>query len=422
MTNELVPKFQQVFQGHESIDIDNSVMLEGNHPVLTDPSLYQMSRDLIKQLPVANYDFLRALLSHLKRISQNYEINKMGINNLSLVWRPTIQFGGTLFVFLTFHSDTLFSEDRPKGAAALVHPVRVSSLSHQSDVIEQLAAEDVTENVVNVASNSNEQVGPTEQEDNCFDDKYGANEPVEIVKENYHVDPQQSVVSQEDYNRDSEHLSVPVKPKRHAKIPSGAELAEFPIDASDNEEDGSILQEYIAELEKPEFAQEIAAIEPEIGSQISTEEAKTEMTVKGSRGNISSSIASLSLSQKLHHDIKEAPVIDHDKSLPIVDNYKRYSSKPSVRPSNENLLNPIGYDTEQSAPMDENDPLSDNYKHHSAKLSVRPPNDNSHKSYGYESQPDSQHSSRSTSPEQFNDDAEIDGPLPPMLKPRRVRH
>jgi len=51
--------------------------------------LYQLN-DLIHQLPQVNYDVLAFLMKHLKSVSDQSDINKMEINNLAIVFGPTL--------------------------------------------------------------------------------------------------------------------------------------------------------------------------------------------------------------------------------------------------------------------------------------------------------------------------------------------
>jgi len=54
-----------------------------------DEKLYQLS-DLIHQLPQVNYDVLSFLMKHLKHVSEHSDQNKMEINNLAIVFGPTL--------------------------------------------------------------------------------------------------------------------------------------------------------------------------------------------------------------------------------------------------------------------------------------------------------------------------------------------
>ena len=374
MTNELFPQFQQIFQGHESIDIDNSVMLDGNHPVLLDPDLYQQTLNIVQKLPVANYDFLRALLSHLKRISQNYEVNKMGINNLSLVWRPTIQFGGTLFVFLTFHSDTIFSgRERQHN---LILPARGSSLKNHSELVTPVDS--------TIDSSADQENKDDILDDNVFDDKYAcepvvaAESPPDLMTETGPFQEAQDSVGLMD-----DSMAAPAKPSRSKKTYTDFEVK---LETQDqNNDDFSILLDLIADATTP--------VQPNTPAEGNPEKSTVDVkTIQNNQYVNKGSLQHLNVSTQ---------------SLLVAKHADRGSQ--NLKRSEQAIAQP--------------DVLDDDYKHSSSKLSSKNANENTRKSYGYESsQPDSPHSSRSMSPEQFNDDAEIDGPLPPMLKPRRVRH
>jgi hypothetical protein len=54
-----------------------------------DEKLYQLN-DLIHQLPKVNYDVLAYLMKHLKEVSKKSDENKMEINNLAIVFGPTL--------------------------------------------------------------------------------------------------------------------------------------------------------------------------------------------------------------------------------------------------------------------------------------------------------------------------------------------
>jgi RalA-binding protein 1 len=109
LTTELSSKFTSVFSGRGDIAFNDSDILTLNHPILTDSVILEKVKMLVDLLPQENRDFLAVLFQHLKIIASNFEINKMGLNNLAVVWSPTIQFGGGLFYFLIYHSQYLFS-------------------------------------------------------------------------------------------------------------------------------------------------------------------------------------------------------------------------------------------------------------------------------------------------------------------------
>lgn len=63
---------------------------------------------LCRDLPEVSRDFLAIFMRHLKRVSENHQVNKMGLTNLQVVWCPTLGFGGCLFVCLILHCERFF--------------------------------------------------------------------------------------------------------------------------------------------------------------------------------------------------------------------------------------------------------------------------------------------------------------------------
>lgn len=57
---------------------------------LTDKKRTEELKRLAKNLPKPNYDLLKFLLKHLKKIAANSEVNKMDASNLSIVFGPTL--------------------------------------------------------------------------------------------------------------------------------------------------------------------------------------------------------------------------------------------------------------------------------------------------------------------------------------------
>ncbi len=100
---ERVNEFQELFASftQEQACFKNSITLENDqgHALLNNENLLQSLERLISDLPEENKNFLAALMAHLRRISINETVNKMGLTNLQVVWSPTLQFGG----IFTYH-------------------------------------------------------------------------------------------------------------------------------------------------------------------------------------------------------------------------------------------------------------------------------------------------------------------------------
>jgi len=68
-------------------------------------------RDLISQLPLANYSILRALTAHLILIVQNQNVNKMTMRNVGIVFSPTLGIPAGVFSLLLGEFNQVFNVD-----------------------------------------------------------------------------------------------------------------------------------------------------------------------------------------------------------------------------------------------------------------------------------------------------------------------
>jgi hypothetical protein len=100
LTGALLHDFYSLFEGFDEVDsvFQDYVTPQDNHPIIQDRQLIINLRAMILKLPQENIDFLAMFLRHLRRIAKNHNTNKMGLNNLQVVWSPTLNFGGNLFI------------------------------------------------------------------------------------------------------------------------------------------------------------------------------------------------------------------------------------------------------------------------------------------------------------------------------------
>jgi len=69
--------------------------------------------DLVRALPDENYSTLRVLSEHLRDIAKNETQNRMGINNLAIVFSMSLRMSAGIFTVLLDEFDTIFSERLP---------------------------------------------------------------------------------------------------------------------------------------------------------------------------------------------------------------------------------------------------------------------------------------------------------------------
>ena len=99
LLGENVTAFQDLFTRFSDLEscFKDSITLESgkDHPILHNEELLLALEHLIQtQVTTESRDFLAVFLRHLRRISLNEAVNKMGLNNLQVVWSPTLRFGG----------------------------------------------------------------------------------------------------------------------------------------------------------------------------------------------------------------------------------------------------------------------------------------------------------------------------------------
>lgn len=85
-------------------------MSDGFHLCFQSENKLPLLKELTKELPKMNYRCLSWLLNHLNRVSYFSELNKMTINNLALIFSPTVRIDIELLQFFIEHAEFLFSE------------------------------------------------------------------------------------------------------------------------------------------------------------------------------------------------------------------------------------------------------------------------------------------------------------------------
>ncbi|KAI9219004.1 hypothetical protein BC828DRAFT_340139, partial [Blastocladiella britannica] len=63
---------------------------------------------LARQLPLPNYYMMSWLTAHLARLAYYADVNKMTLNNLALIFCPTLQLDSSLFTMLVRNSVHVF--------------------------------------------------------------------------------------------------------------------------------------------------------------------------------------------------------------------------------------------------------------------------------------------------------------------------
>jgi hypothetical protein len=124
LTNELSGEFNKIieqFEDHE-IAFDDHITLDTKHVLVNNPRVLNSLKKLIDRLPIANRHFLAVYLPHLKRVASNYRVNKMGYSNLQVVFAPTLHFGGSLFMVMILHCDTLFPKLKTSQVEQIPNP------------------------------------------------------------------------------------------------------------------------------------------------------------------------------------------------------------------------------------------------------------------------------------------------------------
>ncbi|KAI9179897.1 hypothetical protein H9P43_005229 [Blastocladiella emersonii ATCC 22665] len=120
------------------------------HLVATERDPLPLLAALARQLPLPNYYLLSWLCAHLARLAYYADVNKMTLNNLALIFCPTLQLDSQLFSVLVEHSVELFplTEDgavpdaiyRGPGSAPLedddAHPAEYDEWAAQAEMLE----------------------------------------------------------------------------------------------------------------------------------------------------------------------------------------------------------------------------------------------------------------------------------------------
>lgn len=101
LTGALLGEFSSLFEGFGEADsiFPDYVSPQDDHPIIRDRGLLSDLRQVVLKLPQENIDFLALFLRHLRGIAKNHVNNKMGLNNLQVVWSPTLNFGGNFKSF-----------------------------------------------------------------------------------------------------------------------------------------------------------------------------------------------------------------------------------------------------------------------------------------------------------------------------------
>lgn len=89
------------------LNFSDSITLQDEHFLTTNVELMADMKFLISRLPVENWDLLYVLLKHLSKVASNYQIGKMGLTNLLLVWSLNLNITGSLFAFLVLNHEEL---------------------------------------------------------------------------------------------------------------------------------------------------------------------------------------------------------------------------------------------------------------------------------------------------------------------------
>ncbi|EPQ31578.1 uncharacterized protein PFL1_00911 [Pseudozyma flocculosa PF-1] len=76
---------------------------------------------LVSMLPLANYSLLRTLCSHLIKIIEHADVNKMTMRNVGIVFSPTLAIGAGIFaLFLTEFDNVFFTDAKGEPAARVI--------------------------------------------------------------------------------------------------------------------------------------------------------------------------------------------------------------------------------------------------------------------------------------------------------------
>ncbi|KAJ3274285.1 hypothetical protein HDV01_003129 [Terramyces sp. JEL0728] len=127
LTDELEPQFAALVQplNEQECSFPDTLKATDPHPIAQNKALLDNLAALISRLPIINRDFLALFLKHLNKIAANCAVNKMGLNNLQVVWSPTIRFGGALLMVFIVQCDLLFPIIDRQAVPARKEPVYI---------------------------------------------------------------------------------------------------------------------------------------------------------------------------------------------------------------------------------------------------------------------------------------------------------
>ncbi|CBQ70434.1 related to BEM3-GTPase-activating protein [Sporisorium reilianum SRZ2] len=97
--------------------------------------------ELVSQLPLANYSLLRTLCSHLIKIIEHSDVNKMTMRNVGIVFSPTLAIGAGVFALFLTEFDSVFETDAngepaPKRIEEEVAPADVNDQGFHGDALD----------------------------------------------------------------------------------------------------------------------------------------------------------------------------------------------------------------------------------------------------------------------------------------------
>ncbi|KAN0061423.1 Rho GTPase activating protein [Thecaphora frezii] len=118
---------------------------------------------LVSMLPLANYSLLRTLCSHLIKIIEHADVNKMTMRNVGIVFSPTLAIGAGIFaLFLTEFDNVFFTDAKGDSTTRLVDDenstLEATDAGYVEDGASAAALEKRASSGTTVASRSSQQV------------------------------------------------------------------------------------------------------------------------------------------------------------------------------------------------------------------------------------------------------------------------
>ncbi|KAI8904836.1 RhoGAP domain-containing protein [Gorgonomyces haynaldii] len=109
LTEQLRLRMIQVFVHYrtENVEFPDYIAPTDSHPITSNQNILRDLKSLIRLLPDENKRLLSKFLPHLNRVAKNHTTNKMGLNNLQLVWSPTLMFGSALLITMIVQHEFL---------------------------------------------------------------------------------------------------------------------------------------------------------------------------------------------------------------------------------------------------------------------------------------------------------------------------